>query len=207
MAYFSVKDALGNVIKFLSYEDGSNQHVPYRRVWVRNTADDANIDPVAEATFTGRMGEVQAAPTSNTVLARLKDLLTGIVLAAGSAVIGKVQLDPGTSGGLSIYRKVDLDETGQNAKAGAGQVYGWAITNAAASARFVKLYNKATAPSVGTDAVILTLRVEAGTSLDAQHAHGIPFATGIGVGATTGVADNDTGAPDANDVICHLFYK
>lgn len=38
----------------------------------------------------GRIGEVQASPTSNTVLDRLKSLLTGIVLAAGSAVIGKV---------------------------------------------------------------------------------------------------------------------
>ncbi len=38
------------------------------------------------------MGEVQANPTANTVLGRLKDLLTGIVLAAGSAIIGKVRL-------------------------------------------------------------------------------------------------------------------
>lgn len=45
-----------------------------------------------EASFNTRIGEVQAAPTANTVLGRLKDLLTGIVLAAGSAVIGKVRL-------------------------------------------------------------------------------------------------------------------
>jgi len=33
-------------------------------------------DKLDEATFTGRLGEVQASPTANTVLARLKDLLT-----------------------------------------------------------------------------------------------------------------------------------
>lgn len=36
------------------------------------------------------IGLVTASPTANTVLARLKDLLTGIILAAGTAVIGKV---------------------------------------------------------------------------------------------------------------------
>lgn len=35
-------------------------------------------------------GEVQASPTSYTILARLKDILTGIVLAAGDARIGTV---------------------------------------------------------------------------------------------------------------------
>lgn len=36
-------------------------------------------------------GEVQTSPTSNTLLYRLKALLTGIVLAAGAAIIGKVR--------------------------------------------------------------------------------------------------------------------
>jgi len=38
-------------------------------------------------------GEVKASPTSNTLLDRVKALLTGIVLAAGTAVIGKVGHD------------------------------------------------------------------------------------------------------------------
>lgn len=44
------------------------------------------------------LGTVTASPTANTVLARLKDLLTGIVLAAGSAIIGKVGIDQTTPG-------------------------------------------------------------------------------------------------------------
>lgn len=35
-------------------------------------------------------GEVKTSPTANTVLGRLKALLTGIVLAAGTAIIGRV---------------------------------------------------------------------------------------------------------------------
>lgn len=45
-----------------------------------------------------RLGEVQALPTANTVLGRLRDLLTGIVLAAGANIIGKVGIDQTTPG-------------------------------------------------------------------------------------------------------------
>lgn len=38
-----------------------------------------------------KFGEVQATPTANTLLRRLKDLLTGIVLAESTAIIGVVK--------------------------------------------------------------------------------------------------------------------
>jgi hypothetical protein len=104
----SVKDA-ANATVAIKTTDGGVSHVPHHnidaiapganrigKVTVRNAADGADIDPVAEATFTGRVGEVQASPTANTLLGRLKDLLTGIVLAAGSAIIGAVR-DAGVS--------------------------------------------------------------------------------------------------------------
>jgi hypothetical protein len=51
------------------------------------------------------LGRVTASPTANTVLARLKDLLSLIVLAAGTNIIGKVGIDqttPGTTNLVSI---------------------------------------------------------------------------------------------------------
>lgn len=51
-----------------------------------NRVTHASNDPLLTA-----VGEVQASPTSNTVLDRLKALLTGIVLAAGTAAIGAVK--------------------------------------------------------------------------------------------------------------------
>lgn len=45
---------------------------------------------LTSAIFQGIMGEVQASPTANTVLDRLKALLTGIVLAAGENHVGQV---------------------------------------------------------------------------------------------------------------------
>src|ERR671922_1362407 len=68
------------------------------KVTVRASSDGADIDPVAESTFTSRIGEVQASPTSNTLLDRLKALLTGIVLAAGANRIGKVTVRASSDG-------------------------------------------------------------------------------------------------------------
>lgn len=176
------------------------------KVTVRDAANAADIDPLAEATFTGRIGEVQASPTSNTLLARLKDILTGIVLATGSNVVGHVGLEPRTSGGLSVARYLDLGLTGQVAKGSAGQVYGWRITNQRAGALYVKIYNKATTPT-DSDTPIITIALLQGQAETDSFPHGIAFATGIGVRASTGIADNDTGAPGTNEAVVNLFYK
>lgn len=176
------------------------------KVTVRDAANGADIDPLAEATFTGRVGEVQASPTSNTLLARVKDLLTGIVLATGSNVVGQVGLEPRTTGGLSVARYLDLGVTGQVAKASAGQLYGWRITNQRAGALYVKVYNKATAPT-DSDTPIITIALLEGQAETDSFPHGIAFATGIGVRATTAIADNSTAAPSTNEAVVNIFYK
>lgn len=48
-----------------------------------------------------KVGEVKASPTSYTLLARLKDIATGlgsVILGAGTAIIGKVGIDQTTDG-------------------------------------------------------------------------------------------------------------
>jgi hypothetical protein len=119
---------------------------------------------------------------------------------------------PTTAGGLSISRTLSAaNTTGINAKGSAGQVYGWAITNTNASARFVKLYNKATAPTVGTDTPVITLVIPGNATgagmVAAEFTSGIAFGTGIGYGITGAIADNDTTAPAANEVVVNLFFK
>ena len=114
---------------------------------------------------------------------------------------------PSTSGGYTIYRNLDTGSTGANIKASAGQVFGYYIYNNATSVRFVKFYNKATAPTVGTDTPVITLGIPASSAANVDFANGIAFATGIGIGATTGVADNNTTAPSSNDVVVNIYYK
>lgn len=65
----------------------------------------ASLPLPSGAATSAQIGEVQASPTSNTVLDRLKALLTGIVLSAGSALIGKVGIDqttPGTTNAVAM---------------------------------------------------------------------------------------------------------
>jgi hypothetical protein len=62
-----------------------------------------------------KIGEVQASPTTNTVLDRLKAIataLTAVGLAAGSAIIGKVGIDqstPGTTDRATVGKTVYVD--------------------------------------------------------------------------------------------------
>lgn len=115
---------------------------------------------------------------------------------------------PKTSGGLSIFRSIDLDETEEDVKTSAGQLYGWYIYNAASSVRYVKLYNATAANvTVGTTTPVMTIPIPATSGANVEFTNGIPFSTAITAAATTGVADSDTGAPGANEVIVNLLYK
>lgn len=120
---------------------------------------------------------------------------------------------PHTAGGLSIFRSLDLDETEEEIKASAGQVYGMWVTNTATSTRFIKFYN-ATAASVtvGSTTPVITIGIPGNSTDDISGAfgpggYGIAFDTAITVAATTGIADADTGAPGANEVLVNVFYK
>lgn len=119
---------------------------------------------------------------------------------------------PHTAGGLSIFRSLDLDETEEDVKTSAGQVYGMWVTNTATSTRFVKFYNATAANvTVGTTTPVITIGIPGNTSDDVSGnfgpgGMGIAFGTAISVAATTGAADNDTGAPGANEVIVNIFY-
>lgn len=123
-----------------------------------------------------------------------------------------VTVQPHTAGGLTIFRSLDIDETEEDVKTSAGQVYGWYIFNATASIVYVKFYNATAATVVvGTTTPVMTLPIPAATSggvgFTMQTVEGIAFDTAICVAATTGLADNDVGAPAANAVIIQVFYK
>jgi hypothetical protein len=72
-------------------ETGDSSGYKQAALLIKPVGDDGStVTPLSETTFTGTMGEVQATPTTNTVLRRLKDLLTGIILAAGENHVGAV---------------------------------------------------------------------------------------------------------------------
>lgn len=107
-----------------------------------------------------------------------------------------------------VGRNIDIDESGDLIITGPKQLFGMIITSIASGARYLKIYDKATAPTVGTDTPKMTIPLPATSQpLAIEFVGGIDFTLGIGVGATTGVADADTGAPGANEVVGQVLYK
>ena len=91
-----------------------------------------------------------------------------------------------------------------NVKSSAGDVFAIRGFNNNAAAIYLKLYNKATAPTVGTDTPVATIRLAPSANFDIQigGAFGAYFSAGIGYGFTTAAADNSTAAIAAGDVAC-----
>lgn len=133
-------------------------------------------------------------------------------LPAGTNILGAVTPKPVTSGGLSFKKVLSANNTTSVAvKASAGQLYSIVATNTNAAARFLKLYNVAQGSvTVGTTTPDMTFAIPGNTAgagfvLDTGGI-GIAFGTAITYGITTGVADGDTGAPAANEVVATILY-
>ena len=92
-------------------------------------------------------------------------------------------------------------------KALPGQVFGWSICNNSASWRYLKLFNKATAPVPGTDSPLAALGIPPGSSVVTEFENGIMCSAGIGFSIVGGIADLDATAVGANEVAVNLFYK
>lgn len=86
-------------------------------------------------------------------------------------------------------------------KATAGTVWSVVVSNTNAAARFLKLYNKASAPTVGTDVPVLTIPIPATSVVTvAGGSNGIRFATGIAFAITAAATDADTTAVAAAEI-------
>jgi hypothetical protein len=85
-------------------------------------------------------------------------------------------------------------------------LYGYYISNTNSSVRYVKFYNKASAPTVGTDTPVLVLAIPGSGAANVSFPAGINFTTGLAFATTTGAADSDTAAVAANEVIVNLVY-
>jgi hypothetical protein len=118
-----------------------------------------------------------------------------------------VSIRPIGTSGCTPYHLVGAASTNATSvKGSAGQIYGIVAVNTNTSARYLKLYNKASAPTVGSDTPVLTLPLPGGGGVAFPIAQGIAFATGIAIALTTGAADNDTGAVAAAEQIVNLLY-
>jgi len=118
-----------------------------------------------------------------------------------------VQVVPATSGGLTKYHLVSAASTNAtNVKASAGQLCGWYIYNSNAAVRKVAFHDTSGTPTAGAS-VYFSFPIPPGGGANTFTDHCIPFTSGIGITAVTGLADSDATAVAANDLVINLFYK
>lgn len=120
-----------------------------------------------------------------------------IIMSAGSTL----------DNGITNYKLVSAATTNATSvKASAGRVYRILAFNINAANRYLKLYNKASAPSVGTDTPIATFILQPNVMTEIELSLGIYCSLGIAFALTTGITDADTGAVALNELVVNLGY-
>lgn len=139
-------------------------------------------------------------------------LREGISESPGVVIQGNVTTNsPVANGALVIGGTIARVKTvaGTNAtliKAGAGNIYSAQFFNNSAAAKFVKFYNKNTAPTVGTDTPAFTLIVPANSNITFYPPIAVRLVTGISYAITGAIADTDTTATAVDDVHGYIMY-
>ena len=128
--------------------------------------------------------------------------------STGSALRGLDVVQKPSASAVAPTRARVVSAASTNAtsvKASAGNLYHITASNTSAAVKYLKFYDKASAPVVGTDTPIFTLGVPVGGFSEAYD-FPISFTLGIAYAITGAVADSDTTAVAVNDITGLLLY-
>jgi hypothetical protein len=216
--YDSLRASTGTpnfVARASRYENIPDENVPlYVFLWSFN----GTVAPASSTTFTMNHIAVEEFPNVSLYIqgfraqgaanpapvAQQGPLTVGTLPAtpAGANVIGAV--NPAAPTAFTLNSAASTN--GQLVLTGSVGVQAIYATNTGATAAFLKLYNKATAPTVGTDVPVMIVPLAAAVSGFPGLAQIVPgfsghrFPLGLGIAITGAVADNDTTAIAAGQV-------
>lgn len=154
-------------------------------------------------------GTVQAVGFLSGTGAELNTASVTATLAVATALIGDVGLGirTTTTNASLIFKIMSLATTNATVvKAAVGRLYGYTFSNTTASYKYVKIYNKSTAPVVGTDAPIDVIAIPPNDSVAYMNPFGVYHSVGISYAITELAPDSDATAVAVNDVIGKLIY-
>ena len=201
---------VGTWVATVTFE-GSNDNTTFYAI---ATTDPSSVETGSSTATTNRL--VKIPILFQYVRARVSAYTSGTVSASAFghrdenssglvSTIGQVVLAPETTkkignvglvaDGTPNYQKF-ISAAGLNATAVKGSPAKLTIlniVNGAATLRYFKIYNKASAPTVGTDIPLITITLPNGSSSFTLPAFiGIDFSVGLSFACTLGVADDDT---------------
>jgi hypothetical protein len=141
------------------------------------------------------------------------DPVTHVLATSGSGGGGgSVTVAAAATGGYTPGKLISAATTNAtNIKPSAGTIGYITASSINAAARYLKVYNTSTAPTVGTDIPIHTFLIPGNTAGTGTNIplppQGILCSTGISIALTTGATDGDTGAVAANEIVCNYGWK
>ncbi|WP_028449688.1 hypothetical protein [Chitinibacter tainanensis] len=146
---------------------------------------------------------------TNTGGGSLSESIPISLVSAVSAVSAIPRPDSGAGGYTTFSRAITAATTNPTiTKNSATNLGGGVINNTSAADVYLKIYNKAAVPTVGTDQPIMTVRVKANDCLsldDYVPASGIRLPSGLAWAMTAAAPHTDTTAVAAG-IIVELFY-
>jgi hypothetical protein len=171
------------------------------------------------------LGSQLSAASLSTVTASDDPILTAIGATADAAsnttgslnahmryVASKIDgISPAAAGTSTPANQVRIKAAAStnatSVKSSGGRIFSMELHNGAAYDVFLKLYQKATAPTVGTDVPVHTVRVKAASDYVAIFPWGYPMPTGFAYAITKLYADTDTTVVVADDLYGTISYN
>ena len=157
-------------------------------VWTVNTAGVVGVRVTALAAMTGTAAITLVCGVGDGV----------VIVGAPTTVSGTITANQGTLLSGTTYNLVTTASNNlANIKSTAGNLFNLTVSNPTATAAYVKLYNKASAPVVASDVPVMTIAIPATAAGVAEKsfdfgAIGKRFATGISIAVTGAAAATDT---------------
>jgi hypothetical protein len=139
------------------------------------------------------------------------DLGSGNILSASGAAAKFPERGDGNTANPTLptatFNLVSASGTNlSTVKSTGGQLLGYQLYNNSSSAKFVKLYDKGSSPTVGSDTPKITIGVPANGSAPNNMPQSIPFLSGIYLAITNTIPDNSTVAVQLNEVSVSINY-
>lgn len=184
----------------MSIHDGTNK---------ASVRDLGSNDALNVAVCDGSGNQITAFPvTDNGGALTVDNGGTFAVQAAQSGTWAAARTVGAADDGITPYSLIAAGSTNATSvKASAGRLHWMMVFNFSTSVRYLKLYNKASAPTVGSDTPVLRLPIPPNSNgFQLSPAVPLVFSSGIAFALTTGILDTDSTGVSANDVVVNLGY-